>query len=37
VLPHEGELDGWTLFRAVAVRCAAAATPEVPRGCPPGP
>lgn len=36
-LPHEGELDGWALFQDVAVSRAAAATPEVPRGCPPGP
>ncbi|MFI2640075.1 hypothetical protein [Streptomyces sp. NPDC018610] len=31
------ELDGWELLPAVAVRCAAAATPGVPPDCPPGP
>jgi hypothetical protein len=37
LLPYEGELDGWELFRAVAVSRAEAAAPEVPGGCPPGP
>ncbi|MEV6176079.1 hypothetical protein ACIHAR_03645 [Streptomyces sp. NPDC052016] len=37
LLPHDGELDGWELFRAVAVSRAAATTPEVPRDRPPGP
>ncbi|MFF5492416.1 hypothetical protein [Streptomyces aquilus] len=41
LLPGERELDGWELFAAVAeaveVRCAAAATPGVPPGSPPGP
>lgn len=32
-----GEVDGWELFPAVVVRCAATATPGVPPGCPPGP
>ncbi|MER5938729.1 hypothetical protein ABT121_15560 [Streptomyces sp. NPDC001928] len=41
LLPGKGELDGWELFQAVAeaveLNRAAAATPEAPRGCPPGP
>ena len=41
LLSLEGELDGWELFPAVAASVAlsraAAATPEVPPGCPPGP
>ncbi|MFI1362176.1 hypothetical protein [Streptomyces griseochromogenes] len=32
-----GDVDGWELLPAVVVRRAAAATPEVPPGCPPGP
>lgn len=36
LLPGGGELDGWELFDAVLSR-AAAATPGVPPGCPPGP
>ncbi|MER6244233.1 hypothetical protein [Streptomyces griseorubiginosus] len=36
LLPGAGELDGWELFDAVLSR-AAAATPGVPPGCPPGP
>ncbi|MFJ3302243.1 hypothetical protein ACIPSA_03820 [Streptomyces sp. NPDC086549] len=37
VLPGPAELDGWELYPAVVVRCAAAATPGAPPGCPPGP
>ncbi|MEW2046041.1 hypothetical protein OHS71_27070 [Streptomyces sp. NBC_00377] len=37
LLPLDGELDGWELFTAVALSRAAAATPEVPPDCPPGP
>ncbi|MFH8799617.1 hypothetical protein ACH4F6_08490 [Streptomyces sp. NPDC017936] len=37
LLPYEGELDGWELFRAVAAGRAGAAAPEVPRDRPPGP
>jgi len=41
LLPGDRELDGWDLFYAVAeaidVKRAAAATPEVPPGSPPGP
>ncbi|WP_240982904.1 hypothetical protein [Streptomyces sp. S3(2020)] len=41
LLPGDRELDGWELFQAVAetvdLTRAAAATPEAPRGCPPGP
>ncbi|MFE2214561.1 hypothetical protein ACFW93_21770 [Streptomyces canus] len=36
LLPGAVELDGWDLFDAVLSR-AAAATPAVPPGCPPGP
>ncbi|MET9829312.1 hypothetical protein ABZ078_08380 [Streptomyces sp. NPDC006385] len=36
LLPGQAELDGWELFDAVLSR-AAAATPEAPPGCPPGP
>ncbi|KUN28918.1 hypothetical protein AQJ23_08340 [Streptomyces antibioticus] len=40
-LPDGGELDGWELFpavvEAVEVKRAAAATPGVPPGSPPGP
>ncbi|PWI18487.1 hypothetical protein DI272_33360 [Streptomyces sp. Act143] len=40
-LPDGGELDGWDLFPAVAaavdLKRAAAATPGVPPGSPPGP
>ncbi|MFF4058551.1 hypothetical protein ACFYZ8_02700 [Streptomyces sp. NPDC001668] len=36
LLPGAAELDGWDLFDAVLSR-AAAATPGVPPGCPPGP
>ncbi|MEU5535863.1 hypothetical protein [Streptomyces sp. NPDC020362] len=32
-----GDVDGWELLPAVVVRRAAAATPEVPPDCPPGP
>lgn len=37
LLSGGGELDGWDLLPAVAVSRAAAATPEAPPGCPPGP
>jgi hypothetical protein len=41
LLPGKGELDGWELFHAVVeaveVSRAAAATPGVPPGSPPGP
>ncbi|KUN99251.1 hypothetical protein [Streptomyces resistomycificus] len=37
LLSGGGELDGWELLPAVVVSRAAAATPEVPPGCPPGP
>lgn len=37
LLPLDGELDGWELFTAVALSRAAAATPEAPPDCPPGP
>ncbi|WP_316740078.1 hypothetical protein [Streptomyces sp. MK7] len=37
LLPGTGEVDGWEPFEGVAVSRAAAATPGVPRGCPPGP
>ncbi|MDT7842429.1 hypothetical protein [Streptomyces justiciae] len=40
-LPDDGELDGWEFFAAVAeavdLKRAAAATPGVPPGSPPGP
>ncbi|WP_129309237.1 hypothetical protein [Streptomyces sp. L2] len=35
--PAGGEVDDPELLCAVAVRCAAEATPGVPPGCPPGP
>lgn len=37
LLPGAGTLDGWELYPAVVLRCAAAATPGVPPGCLPGP
>ncbi|MEU6350612.1 hypothetical protein ABZ896_14935 [Streptomyces sp. NPDC047072] len=37
LLPGSRELDGWELFEAAVVSRAAAATPEAPQGCPPGP
>jgi hypothetical protein len=37
LLSGGGEADGWELLPAVAVSRAAAATPEAPPGCPPGP
>lgn len=37
LLPGDGDLDGWELLPAAVVSRAAAATPEAPPDCPPGP
>ena len=37
LLSEDRELDGWELLPAAVLRRAAAATPEAPPGCPPGP